>query len=325
MKVIVPKLVEYSIKNIGNKTLQRNALRVYAALYLRNKRKNNNGYFDVPSRYMIIIHSRYYIVIKRFVEDGIIDYYKTKQQGKDIFTTIEKKFYSNRLNLCMMYKFLINPEIGKEIDVDFDKRKEKKWYKLTESSLKQLGIEDIRITRDDFGRRVHHNLIPIYKKVLEGKGYCVIDSICSQPRLLWLMMKKRNSYDPNYFNIFENDIDFYGYCVDMLKLQTRQDAKDLFMLWLNGEDYYYNRGVRKLFPETDKFIRSLKFRNYKDSSSFLQREEAKIWVDDLLENLPVKFGLTIHDSLVVKDKDVTKVFKYCQEKYPELRFKITEL
>jgi len=97
------------------------------------------------------------------------------------------------------------------------------------------------------------------------------------------------------------------------------------MFWLNSNGYVQDVNIHKLFPEVSKFIKSLKNKNYKDAASFLQREEAKIWIDDLLENLPVDFGLTIHDSLIIRDKDAIKVLKYCKDKYPQIEFDVKEL
>jgi hypothetical protein len=326
MKVIVPKLVKYSIMNSGNKTVQGNALKVYAALFQRSLRKNSEGYFDVPSTYLKSINTRYYKIIDKFIEDGIIDYFKRAVQDEnDIFTTNIRKYYNKSLGICMKYKFLIDISKGEEIEVDMDNYKKRNWYKITHNSLTTLGYNDIKITRDDFGRRVHHNLTQTYKKELSNRGYSVIDAKCSQPRLLYIMMKSRNLIDSKYNFIFDNNIDFYSYLIESLELDDRKQAKDLFMYWLNSEGYVPNYKIHTLFPEVSKFIKGLKSKNHKDSSATLQREEAKIWIDDLLENLPVSFGLTIHDSLIVKDKDVLKVLKYCKSKYPQIEFDIKEL
>lgn len=326
MKVTIPKLVKYSIMNAGNKTVQANALKIYAALYKRSERRNSDGYFDVPSTYLKAINTRYYKIIDKFIEDGIIDYFKRAVQDEnDIFTTNIKKYYNKNLGICMKYKFLIDVNKGEEVEVDMDNFRKSNWYKITHNSLLSLGYDDIKITRDDFGRRVHHNLTQTYKNELTNRGFSVIDAKCSQPRLLYLMMKNRDIVDETYNNIFDSGSDFYIYLVDKLQLEDRKQAKDLFMYWLNSEGYVPNYKIHNLFPKASQFIKTLKNKNYKDSSSTLQREEAKIWIDDLLENIPVKFALTIHDSLIVKDRDVLKVLKYCKDKYPQIEFDINEL
>jgi hypothetical protein len=326
MKVTIPKLIKYSIADIGNKTFQKSALKIYAALYDRSKRKNSEGYFDVPSTYLKAINVRYYKVIDKFIEDGILDYFKREvQDDKDIFTTHIRKYYNKNLGICMKYKFLIDIEKGEEMEVDMESNRNERWYKITHNTLTNLGYKDIKISRDSFGRRVHHNLTQTYKYELADRGLSVIDAKCSQPRLLYRMMKNRGIVDETYNHIFENGIDFYNFLIERLNESDRKSAKDLFMYWLNSDGYVPNYNINKLFPEASKFIKSLKSKDHKNSASTLQREEAKIWIDELLENLPVEFGLSIHDSLIVKDKDAIKILKYCKDKYPDLEFDVKEL
>ena len=75
-------------------------------------------------------------------------------------------------------------------------------------------------------------------------------------------------------------------------------------------------------PIASKFIKELKAKSYKNSAKFLQREEAKIWIDDLLNYLPVEFALPVHDCLIVKQKDCNEVLEYCIGKYPEIDFRV---
>lgn len=326
MKAIITQKVKDSISTIGNKTKQKSALKIYGALYYREMRKNSNGFFQVPSLYLEAINKRYKDIIDHLIKDGIIEYYtRPIQDPSNIFDSIDKKYYNKTLGICMSYRFLIDITIGEEIIIDMDANKNKNWYSLTKSSLEQLGYTDIKISRDSFGRRVHHNLTQIYKKELSNKGFSVIDAKCSQPRLLYIMMKERGTIDNEYNSIFDNNDDFYGYILDKLNLDDRQQGKDLFMYWLNSEGYVPNYKIHSLFPTASKFIKELKSRNYKDSSATLQREEAKIWIDDILENLPATFGLTIHDSIIIKDKDARKVLNYCKEKYPQIEFDMKEL
>lgn len=328
MKIKITKDIQNSINSVGNITKQRNALKIYAALYSLYKRKNKDGFFPVPSTYLESINKRYSDIMKKFIEDGIIEYYKYIKNDPELFDLDRKKIskgYNKELGLCMKYRFLIDIESGFEIDINMDTNRNKNWYKIIENSLIELGYVDIKISRDGFGRRVHHNLTQIYKEELKGKGFSVIDAKCSQPRLLYLLMKERNIIDKDYFNVFETGQDFYLYLVNELNLEDRQHAKDLFMFWLNSSGYVPNYKIHNIFIKASYFIKRLKNTHYKDSSSFLQREEAKIWIDDLLEHLPVEFGLTIHDSLIVKDKDAVKVFNYCRNKYPQIEFDIKEL
>jgi len=325
MKITINQKISNTINSLGNKTAKNSGLKLYCALYLLEKRKRPNGYFDAPATYLKAINLRYYKVIDKFIEDGIIQYQTNLHPDKDdIFApAIHKKNYSTKHGYSMKYRFLV-PIDGEEIEVDFKTTKDEKWFIKLKNTLNILGFDD-KINRDSFGRRVHYNTLYNYKSLLKNKDLYVIDSVCSQPRLLWLIMSKKGIYDANYDAIFTKDKDFYNYIKNELDLKDRQAAKDLFMFWINSSGYVPDFKIHQLFPVTSKFLSGLKNRSYKDSSAFLQREEAKIWIDDLLSNCPTNFVLSVHDSLIVKSKDAEMIKDWCQDKYPDLRFKMNEL
>lgn len=333
MKILITKEIQESINKLGNKTARANGLKVYAGLYNKSLIKSKNGLFPVPSNYLESINKRYHRTIKQLLKDGIIDYFKRDIiDPNDIFNTITKKYYNTTMKICMKYRILVDLTNAYEIEVDMDTYKKTKWYDITYKSLEQLGHDNIKITRDEFGRRVHHNLTQTYKEELKNKGYSVIDAKCSQPRLLYLLMKERGVVDVAYNSIFENGRDFYLYVVGKLGLDgslsgesDRKDAKDLFMFWLNANGYVPNFNFTGLFPVASKFLSKLKSNNYKDSASFFQREEAKIWIDGILSNVNVNFALTVHDSIIVKNKDANDVLDFCKEKYPNIEFELKSL
>jgi hypothetical protein len=302
-----------------NKTVKNNAIKIYAALYIMSNRQNNFGYFPVSSEYLKSINVRYYKIIDYFEKAGLIQpYTRPVPDDKDIFNTIQKKYYDVNRGVCMKYKFLI-PINGYSIDVNMTTNRFFRWYEIIQNSLLEYGYNDIKITRDSYGRRVHHNGIRNYKS--DFKDYFVIDSISSQPRLLWLDMKEKNINDKEYSNIFENELDFYREIEYKLKLNDRDAAKDLFMYWVNGNGYVPNFNIHIMFPATSAYIKKYKSGNYKNMGSHLQRIESKIWIDDILNNIPTNFALPVHDSVIVKPEDADKVLEYCKAKYSQLRFK----
>jgi hypothetical protein len=302
-----------------NKTVKNNALKIYAALYILSKRKNKFGYFPVPSGYLVSINKRYSNIIKYFEEKNIIkSYTRPVQDDKDIFKVVNKKYYDVNKGICMKYKFLISTD-GESIDVDMVTNKYFRWYDIIQSSLLEAGYEDIKITRDSFGRRVHHSGIRDYK--IDFKGYYTIDAIASQPRLLYLDMKNKGIIDNEYNNIFDNELDFYRELEYKLKLNSREDAKELFMFWVNGNGYVPNFDIHKLFPIVSKYIKNYKSGDYKNMGSHLQRVESKIWIDDLLNNIPTDWALPVHDSLIVKEEDADRILDWCKSKYNDIRFK----
>ena len=320
MKIKITPHAQVVINNIGNSTLKNSAIKIWAGLYRMSSRKNKHGFFDCPSSYLESINSRYSKIIKVFIEKGLIEYYKTIHPDQtDIFKTTEKKYYDTKRGVCMKYRFLVDFTDATEVEVEMDNFRKYRWYQVIENSLKQLGYE-VKISRDSFGQRVHHPVIPVYKTELKDRGFAVIDAVASQPKLVYLMMKNQGIVDENFNEAFEKD--FYDYVVKKLDLDNRKMAKDLFMYWLNSSGYVPNYKIHLLFPIASKFIKSLKTKNYKDSSAYLQRQESKIWIDDLLNNIPVDFALPIHDSFIVKDKDGYEVLEYCKTRYPDVDFKL---
>lgn len=325
MIIKIPNDVKQAINEMPfNKSVKNNALKIYAALYQKSHLKNSHGYFPVASTYLQSINKRYNRILTYFIDKKIIDFYKKAYQDEnDIFNTIWRKSYNKELGICAKYKFLINIETGDEINVDLVSNRTMKWWSIIEDSLIEVGLP-VRISRCDFGRRVHHSGIVNYKQ--DFIGYYMIDSVCSQPRLLYLLLKEKNIIDPNFNEIFENEKDFYNESATLIgiegtKQERRDEMKDLFMQWINGNGYVKNRNIHEVYPIVSSYLRSQKKGNYKNICSQLQRIESKIWIDDLLTNIPADFAIPVHDCLIVKEKDVDRVLNYCMKKYPELRFK----
>ncbi len=325
MKIKITTATQSTLNSLGNKTKIKSGYKIYAALYVRNSRKNKDGYFDCPSTYLRAINSRYSTIIRALIEAGIIEFLQTKKiDPNDIFKTIPSKTYSSDMGYCMKYRFLVDVSIGEEIEVDMASGRQRRWYDVLSNSLKEMGYEP-QITRDSFGRRVHYPQIKNYKTEFLNKGLCIIDAKTSHPRLLWLLMKEKNIIDVNYHQIFNCELDLYKQLAKRFNLADRKAGRDLFSHWVNGNGFVPNSGIQKLFPVASSFILGLKKMHYKDSSALLQRKEAAIFIDDLLENIPVDFALPVHDSLIIKESDCDQVLAYCQQKYPELRFKRKEI
>lgn len=325
MEIIVPEQFVEAINEMPyNKTVKKNSLKIYAALYSKNYLSNKYGYFPVPSSYLQKVNNRYNKIIKYFIDKGLIKYYERPvEDPNDIFNTKMKKYYNTERGISMKYKFLVDVENGRKVNVDMVCHKTERWYDITYNSLLDYGYEEINIKRDSFGRRLYHSGIRNYKE--DFKGYYCIDASNSQPRLLYDYLKENNLVDKNYFDIFENDKDFYKELIYNLNVDSRLEAKDLFMFWINGNGYVPDFNINKMFPKVSQFIKQYKTGNYKDVGSMLQRRESKIWIDDLLNNIPTKWGLSIHDSLIVKPEDGEKVLEWCKSKYPNIKFEMKML
>lgn len=337
--MIIPKELNLLLQRQRDKRVVKRILKIYSALLYKKGRKN--GYFDCPSSYLKKVNGQYNKVMPLLLEYGIIKYKSINKDFKynDVFSSeiYDKKFYTP--SQSMKYKFIINTDEGFEIDFELNYKNlydDEAWYVKTRKSLLDLGFpsEKIRIKRDNFSRRLHTNItsnIEIYgsyKNLLKGGQYFTIDSKTSQPRLLWLHLTEIGFQDENLNYIFDNDLDFYQYLLDRIPALTdREDAKELFASWLNGTGYIDQEKsiIREIFPTANNFIRTYKTNGYKNVCRLLQYKEANIFIDDLLNNVPVNFCLSVHDSLIVKKEDAEMVLKWCQERRPEIRFALEEI
>lgn len=313
-------------------------------------------------RYNLVINL---LIEHKIIEFQSFNYDTSDLFNQSYQTMRRKKYYNTENGTCIRYRFLIDIEDGyedNELEIDFTKIYEKeKWYSKTRYSLLQLGFqpEDLIIKRDNFSRRLHTNITgningKSYKDLLAGGDYCTIDAKTFHPRLLWMVLKEREQNDENLSYIFENELDFYDYILEKvpsilrtnnemieslkmdddyiydeenIKNDERKIAKEAFMSWINGTGYMDEdiRPLTRLFPILNNFIRGYKSSSYKDMARFLQYKESTIFIDDLLNNSPFNFTLTVHDSLVIKKEDAEKALDYCKNKYPDLVFVLEEI
>jgi hypothetical protein len=330
--MIIPKELDYLLSLQKRKDAKERIKKVYnAILYKRGKSK---GYFDCPSSYLKKVSGQYNSVTKLLLEHKIIDFQSFNFDDKDLFNIRRKKYYNTENGNCIRYKFLIDTEDGYEDNIDIDYSNlynNEKWYMKTRYSLLQLGFQpdELHIKRDNFSRRLHTNITGnigngySYKDILSGGNYWTIDAKTCQPRLLWLHLKEIGLQDDKLNEIFDNGLDFYDYIIARIPALTdRDDAKELFTSWINGTGYLDvdKTSIRDIFSTANTFLRKYKTNNYKNVCRLLQYKEASIFIDDLLNNIPVDFCLTVHDSLVIREEDVDKVYEFCRDKYSELVF-----
>lgn len=358
----IPKELDYLLSTQKRKDAKERIKKTYQALlYKKGKQK---GYFSCPSAYLEKASSRYYKAIALMLEHGIIEYQSFNIEQTDLFESRRKKYYNTENGTCMRYRFLIDTEEGREeeVDVDFSSLYDgEKWFMKTRYSLLQLGfpIDGLMIKRDNFSRRLHTNITGnigdgmSYKDLLSGGEYYSIDAKTCHPRLIWLMLKSMHQEDQNLSYVFDNDIDFYDYILENAPSIARKDreaiqamresgaeiseehvrktersaAKEAFMSWINGTGYMDEdvRPLTRLFPIANAYVRGFKSNSYKDMARMLQYRESKIFIDELLSDIPIEFCLTVHDSLIVRKEDADKALRFCQERHPEMKFSMSAI
>ena len=164
--------------------------------------------------------------------------------------------------------------------------------------------------------------------MLSGGDYWSIDAKTCQPRLLWIYLQDIGLQDKNLNYIFENNLDFYQYIMDRIPaLEDRDDAKETFVSWINGTGYLdaEKSSIRNIFGTANEFIKNFKKKDYKNICRLLQYKEASIFIDSILNNIPLDFCLTVHDSIIVRKEDKDITLDYCKEHHPELIFIMSEI
>jgi hypothetical protein len=328
----IGKELDYILQQQKRKDAKERILKVYSALLF--KKGESKNYFSCPSAYLVKVSPRYNKVIDLLLSHKIIEYQSYNVDDRDLFNQRRKKYYNTENGTCIRYKFLIDVESGYDYDLNIDYSSlydKEKWYMKTRYSLLQLGFQpdELLIKRDNFSRRLHTNItgfIPearTYKELMNGGDYYAIDSKTSQPRLLWIILTEMGLQDDKLNEIFNNGLDFYDYIIERIPVLTdRDDAKELFTSWINGTGYLDvdKSSIRDIFPVANVFLRKYKTASYKNACRLLQYKESTIFIDDLLNEVPVDFCLSVHDSLLVKKEDVDKVLEWCEKRQPELVF-----
>jgi len=335
-----------------NKKKRDSILVIFNAIKAKSSTINKDGYFDVPSTYLIALRSKYKPFLLILKELGIIEV-KTKSTSVELRNQLRFEYsysekitesYSTHLGQCKQYRFLINLKKCKmkRYSVNY-KTINKEWYNITKQSLLSIGILDdnIRIGRDSFSRRLHHNLTARvqdndinsaiqkenYKTYLSThypNKYVIIDAIACQPTNLPDVL---GCADKNYLKALEGDV--YNYLMDNLGIMMdRNDAKQLFNLWAMNTGYI-DSPLNNLFPiMTKRMLRMKNQLNPKIISNRLQGSEVSFFIDNKLQgftlNTGLDFALTIHDSFIVKVEDLDVVKSYLEIDSP-YQFKVENI
>lgn len=321
---------------------KKSLLAVWYVLKRCSKSQDEEGYFDVPSSLLVKVRSNYNYYTKALKQAGLVevrsristefmpDYSKmdglfdSDQKVTEIYSTFKKE--------CKKYRFTYNPSFGYQTMRFEESWNPTDWQEITRKSLIKLGITDVWMKRDQFSRRLHHNLTAKvdsiedvskekqnYKSYIRSNHpgkYSIVDATACQPTILSDVL---GIIDKEYIKAI-NSSDFYNYLKGALGLKSRNAAKKAFNQWAMHTTFI-DSPLNKLFPKmTRAKLKRIKAGDGKGVSKKLQRMESRLFIDECLNNiekdLGIDFSLTIHDSFIVENKDVHKVKKYLEQKTP---------
>ena len=338
------------LQSFKRKDAKQSFLILFYKIQKCSTRPDEKGYFDVPAKLLKKVRTNYKGYVNKIKKAGMLsvktsNHLVRKPTKEDMFNQefIKKESYSTTYNQCKKYKFTLDDSLGYEEFIIEEKYCLPSWWRLLHKSLKALGIEGIRIGRDTFSRRVHHNLSARvedeqiesyekdnYKNYIKANYpglYTIIDAIACQPTLLPLVF---TIVDEAYKEAIESP-DFYLYIANQLALtgaNRRDVAKSIFNTWAMST-HYLKSPLNKLFPLITRFkILEVTKGGPKNMSKKMQRLEVKHFIDGGLNNiekdLGVHFCVTIHDSMIVENAVAQKVKEYMEAKTP-FKFKLEEL
>ena len=327
------------LSKIKRKDRRKNLINIFNLL-LRLNKKNNfnkeedriiNNYFSVPSLLLKKINHRYKPLIEILLDNDIIDYF-SMQEDNELFAISNHSqnktlSYSTKLNQSIQYIFKIDTN---DIEIE-EMTYNNNWFNIINKSLKELDL-DSKIFRCNYGRRIHHKISLDMNIEVEGTfirsykdffnlpqhkdKYKVIDIKHSQPTLLHNLMKEKGFSCEVFFNLIEKGLDIYEYIKDNItSINDREEAKRLFQRFISKDDKSIEiKGLNKLFKGVKVFSSVINKEGYKNLNKLLQRTESKLVIDNLLNNLDIDFCVTVHDSFIIKNNEVDRVYKYLNER-----------
>ena len=338
------------LKSYKRKDAKQSLLILFNKIQKCSTRPDEEGYFDVPAMLLKKVRTNYKGYVNKMKKAGMLsvktsNHLVRKPTKEDMCNQefIKKESYSTTYNQCKKFKFTFDDSLGYDEFTIEEKYSLPNWWQLLHRSLIALGIEDIRISRDTFSRRVHHNLSARvedeqidsyqkdnYKNFIKAYFpglYTIVDAIACQPTLLPLLF---TFVDVAYQEAIKSP-DFYLYIANQLELtgaNRRDVAKSRFNVWAMST-HYLTSPLNKLFPLINKLkIIEVTKGGPKNMSKKMQRLEVKYFIDEGLNNiekdLDIDFCVTIHDSMIVENAVAQKVKEYMEAKTP-FKFKLEEL
>lgn len=179
-------------------------------------------------------------------------------------------------------------------------------YNKNHNFLISIGIKDPKITRDNFGFRVYHDLSTTFKEVLPEKGtYIYYDFKTSIPNhirslVIDILEAQGISDEDPFLDLFDGDF-YHNWNTSIdIHSDSRDKVKKQFSAIIFGNEKDYS-------PKTKRLIRN-KFPLFsgllnKDFGKKIIRKETKLVLDEVVSKLSTHRVLTIHDGFIIHKTD----------------------
>jgi hypothetical protein len=208
-------------------------------------------------------------------------------------------------------------------------------YKYYFSSILKIQNGDLYFRQNRTNRRIDNNLTNLPTElrqfIINDEVLYNLDCANSQPFLFAAVLIENGIVDENYNREATNGTIYEYYANSYNSLYqtdiSRNDAKLIIMkvLFSKNEIYKNEKDVfRLIFPNAYDFIYNRKMIDYKLLSNELQKLESSVIIDDMtqkLESLNINY-YTIHDSIVVSEKNIEETMKIMLDTFLE-KYNIT--
>ena len=169
-----------------------------------------------------------------------------------------------------------------------------------------------------------------FMKVIKDDNDLVeLDMANSQFAILSHIMPDLDTIDYRLFKALSFSGDLYAHIKCKLELETLKEAKNITFQVLFGKGRQRTQGFKdftELFPSVMEWINQYKKEHgHKEFPIMLQKEESKIFIDNLYTEIKRKklFCLTKHDSLIIRKEDLKEIQEYVQEYFDSIGFEGT--
>jgi hypothetical protein len=209
-------------------------------------------------------------------------------------------------------------------------------YNKIHQSIHAIDNKEWFCTRDAKGRRMHNNYVNLSNDV---KPYVYLqhdvtaslynlDISSSQPLLLAALLVKEYGLklptDAAEYKAHCEDGTLYKFLMEKMNMNhlTKKEFKKKVFTWFYSKNTHVINSTEfiefsNIFPSVAKFITDYKQDNYKALAHAMQRLEADIVIDDVVNTLatqqPNSWALTVHDSVTTTSDMVDVVYNLLKE------------
>ncbi|UPL50544.1 hypothetical protein [Hymenobacter sublimis] len=218
-----------------------------------------------------------------------------------------------------------------KLSIEAARKKALNKYNKDVASIMAISTGSFRINRDTTGKRVHHNIANLSKRVrrflylASGEPLVNVDVKNSQPLIMCILLleKYQRSTMPADMVAYIKECEQGTLYTTLMAAFNTPDLdrsafkQNLFKSVYYGENKYADnytewKTFNQLYPSVGEFITNYKRKNFEQLSIDMQRAESEIIIDGVIASLAAKykhmfFSLTIHDSVMCKAVDQDEV------------------